>query len=342
MHEVTLLVGNTEYQGWTDIALTRSIDRVSAEFEVSHTDKWAATKKRRPIRNGERCECRIEGRTVVTGFVDRVRPYYNDTDHAITVGGRSHTADLADCSTVDKQYNGQTLAQIAQSICKPFGIGVHVETEVGAPFDRFSVESETAFGAIERAARQRGVLLIDNGSGELVLTRRGTRRIGADLQLGENIEECSGEISHRDRYSLYTVTGQAVSSDEYNGVQAATPTATVTDPAIQRYRPLRIDAEQQGAGASLKQRAEFERNIRAGRGTMIYYTVQGWYAKGAQLWEPNRLVRVKDDWTGIDRDMLIAECHYSLDDQGTRCEIGVTLPEAYDLIAIPEGDGGFL
>lgn len=342
MHDVALLVGGNEYRGWKSMGLSRSIDRISAEFEVTHTDKWPETQHRRPINNGERCEFRIDSRTVVTGYVDRVSPFYDRTGHEITVGGRSHTADLADCSTGDRQFIGQTLAQIAQAICQPFGIRVRVDTEVGPAFDRFSVESETAFGAIERAARQRGVLLVDNGSGELVLTRRGTRRIGVELKLGENVEECNAEISHEDRYSVYTVTGQTVSSDEFFGEQAATPRSQVTDPSIKRFRPLRIDAEQQGAGLSLQRRAEWERNVRAGRGTLIRYTVTGWYAQAGQLWEPNRLVRVNDDFLGIHRDMLIAECHYTLDDQGAHTEVVVTLPEAYDLIAIPERSEGAL
>jgi prophage tail gpP-like protein len=336
VHDVTLLVADQLYRGWEAISAYRSIDKVYAEFDLTHTDTWSGSAQRRPIKRGERCEYQIDGRTVVTGFVDTVSPFYTKQEHGIRVSGRSHTADLADCSTADRQYNGQTLAQIAQAICKPFGIRVRVETGVGDAFDRFSVESETAFGAIERAARQRGVLLASNAGGDLVLTRRASGSIGAELRLGDNILDGYAEISDRDRYSLYTVTGQSIGRDNWYGEQAATPKAAVTDPGIKRYRPRRIDAEHQGAGAALLTRAEWERNIRAGRGTRIEYTVQGWYASSRQLWEPNWLVRVVDAYLDLDRDLLITDCTYSLNESGTITRLGLTLPEAWDLIAIPE------
>jgi len=340
MHDVALHVDGQIYGGWESVTVSRSIEQVSGSFDISHTDKWADQRTPRPIKRGAVCRLSIDGVNVISGYVSEIVPTYNSDSHEISVSGDAKTVDLADCSAVDKQYNGQDLTQIATDICKPFGIKVTADTDVGEPFDRFEVESETAFDAIERAARQRGILLISDAQGDLVLTKRSTEKMPVTLELGKNIREASGLFSDRDRYSDYLVAGQTVGTDEFNGTQAATPKAAIKDAGIKRYRPLRIDAEQQGAGESLKKRAQWERNVRAGRGTRITYTVYGWYA-GSKLWEPNRLVRVQDPFFGIDGDLLVSGCTYVIDDQGVHCDIELTLPQAFDLLPIPEDGGSF-
>jgi len=340
--QVDLHVGGQIYGGWNEIEVFRSLEYVTGDYRLTHTERWADQPEARSILPGALCQLKADGQTLINGSVDESLPFYDSTEHQINVGGRDATADLVDCSAIDKQYNGQDLAQIAADIIKPFGIRLIVEADVGAPFDRFDVENETAFEAIERAARQRGVLLMADAHGNLVIGKRSTHLLSDGLELGVNVLSAAGQFSHLDRFSEYNVVGQTVGTDQFFGALAATPDAQSRDPAIKRYRPLTVVAEQQGAGQSLQQRADFERSIRAGRSTRITYAVQGWFMDNGKLWQPNNLVRVVDPFMGRDDKMLLISCRYTLGPTtGTRTDLEVTRPEAFDLIALPDGGAGY-
>ncbi len=102
-----------------------------------------------------------------------------------------------------------------------------------------------------------------------------------------------------------------------------------------RYRPLIVYAEQ-GDGATYADRAVWERNVRAGRSARLQYTVPGWEYKPGKIWLPNRMVPVKDDYIGVDAEMLIARCTYTLDDGGSRTTLELCRREAFDLINLPD------
>ena len=61
------------------------------------------------------------------------------------------------------------------------------------------------------------------------------------------------------------------------------------------------------------------------------YRVQGWRGAKDELWRPNTLVKVEDEWLGIERDLLIVSCTYKLSDNGTITELQLAPKEAYEL-----------
>jgi len=336
-----LRVAGTVYGGWKTVSATCSIEQVANGFELGVTERWPGQTASRPIRPGDACELLLDGETVVTGYVDDAKPAFGKQAHALTVQGRDATGDLVDCSAIHKsgQWINATLERIARDLCAPFGIKVKVEADVGAAFTSFNIEQgETVFDCLERAARQRAVLLIADGVGGLVLARAGTARAATALVEGESILEGNGQFDWKDRYSTITAKGQERSDDDFNGTAAAGPSATVRDAEITRHRPLIVLAEAHGAGASLRARVTWERNVRMGRGTRATVTVQGWRDGAGKLWRPNTLVPVHAPslWLA-DTELLIAACLYSLDDDGgTRTTLSLARREAFDVIA----DGG--
>ncbi|MNJ69299.1 phage late control protein GPD [compost metagenome] len=77
-------------------------------------------------------------------------------------------------------------------------------------------------------------------------------------------------------------------------------------------------------------RANWERGNRMGKALQATYTVQGWRQSNGALWRHNTVVRVIDPLIGFDRDMLIAEVTYSLNDQGTTTTLVVGPPEGFE------------
>ena len=48
------------------------------------------------------------------------------------------------------------------------------------------------------------------------------------------------------------------------------------------------------------------------------------------------MVSVRDDYIGVEMDLVIARCTYLLDDGGSRTNLELCLREAFDLINLPE------
>lgn len=333
---VELKVGGKLFGGWKGVRVQRGIEQVAGSFELFVTDRWNAgeTVQAFELKPGQACEVLVNGEIVITGYHDAVSRSYDKSAHQISVSGRDKTGDLVDCSAIYKtgQWTNKTIAQIGADLIAPFGIGLVAAADIGTALPVFAIqEGETVFEALERAARMKALLLVSDGRGNLVLTRAGNQRAGADLVEGSNILSANGEFSWKDRFSDYVIKGQRKGNDEDFGEVVAQQVESVTDSGINRYRPLVIMAEDQDGNATLRQRAEWERNVRAGRGTRATVTVQGWAANG-QLWQPNTLTRLRSPYLAADLDVLIVSVTYSLDDNGTTTTLELANPSAFDTI----------
>lgn len=335
MSKVELRVNGAFYGGWKTIRIERGIEQIAGTFELSVTDRWVEQSALRQINPGQSCQVMIDQAVVITGYVDTVAPQYDKQQHTITVSGRDKTGDLVDCSAIHKSgsWSGRRLDQIAADLCQPFGIKVLRATDMGGAVLVSAIEeSESVFEFLERAARMKAVLLVSDGLGNLVLTRAGSGAPVAMLTEGENILAAKGEFSWKDRHSRYIVKSQGIGDDEFNGALVAHQQAEIGDASITRYRPLIVLAEDQGTGATLGQRAQWERNVRMGRGSRATVTVQGWAHEG-NLWKPNTMVHLHSPMLYADADLLIASVAFMLDEQGMRSELQLVRREAFDLVA---------
>lgn len=339
MIDVTLQVGGSNYRGWKSIEVSIGMEQIAGSFRLTASDRWHGQDEAWPILPGEKCRVLIGSTPVITGYVDESNPEYDARSHGLNVSGRDATGDLVDCSAIYKsgQWTGATLLKIASDLCGPFGIPVKAEGSVGKPFAKFALQDcETVFEALERAARQRGILLLSDGNGSLILTRAGSAKIGTALVKGVNIERASGTFSHKERFSQYIVKGQAPGGDSFSDPKHhAQLKASAADAQVKRYRPLIVYAEQ-GDGTTYADRAVWERNVRAGRAARLQITVTGWEHTPGNIWLPNRMVSVQDDYIGVDMELIIARCTYLLDEGGSRTNLELCLREAFDLINLPD------
>lgn len=335
MHDGTieLRAGGHIFTHWTSIEASRGIEQISGTFDLRVTTDFIGARLL-PIRPGDACQARLGGELAFTGWVDTVEPDYTDTTHEIGVSGRDKTGDLVDCSAVHKsgQWINQKLEAIARDLLKSFSIKVIVETDTGKAFPTWNIqEGESVFECLERAARMRAVLLISDQQGNLVITRAGKTRAPVELVEGENILSASANWSWKERHSSYTVKGQGRRDDDDADEQVVHGQARVTDSVINRYRPLIVLAEDQGQTATLTDRANWEKSVRMGRGARGTVTVHGWHHANG-LWLPNTVVPVHSPLLALDADMLIVRCVYTLDARGTRTQLTISRPEAFDLV----------
>ncbi|MCK4125439.1 hypothetical protein HFK83_24110 [Ralstonia pseudosolanacearum] len=315
-NRLSLKVGGQVFSGWTSVRVRHSIEQIAGTFDISYTERWPGQTQGWVIPAGEYCEVRIGEHTVISGFVDKTAVSYDGNSHELRVTGRDRTGDLVDCSAPSKAFSGLTFKQLADELCKPFGITVYDETvdekkltvsqkkigkkgtkpqtkRVSAALPKAACQnSETVFRTLQRLARNEGVLLVSDAEGGLLLTRAGRAgRISVPLQLGSNILAAEFEHSQANLFSEITVKGQASTQDADGSAGKMenwlSPKHTVTrgggtgvktgNSQITRYRPLIVVAEAQADARRVKLRAEWEAGNREAKSRTYKATVQGWY-----------------------------------------------------------------
>jgi prophage tail gpP-like protein len=310
------------YTGWESISITRSMDALSGSFSLGLVKNFTDPKVK--IADGMKCRVEYEGHSLVTGCIDSVSSSYDARNRAISVTGRDVTADIIDCSAPIIQLKNQTLTQIIEKLIEPFGIEVVLEVSgIDQPFQSEAVNpGETIYEIIDRLARKRGVLMMSDGNGKLVITRTSEKKMPIGLELGKNILKAEKNSNSAQRFSSITVLGQSGWGSSQNGY-------TASDPSI-RHRPLIMTLDDNAVHGDCEQTAKWEMQTRKAKNLSINYTVLGFLC-GSDIWQPNRLVSVKDPEFEIDQDMLISAVQYTLDSEGMRSVLTVVPKEAYIL-----------
>lgn len=330
---VFLLVNGREWGGWTSVSISAGIDRLARDFNVTITRRWPGAGSSFPkIENGDRVEVKIGEDPVITGWVEATPVRYDSSNIAMSIVGRSLTADLIDCAAVPVQFKGLSLTAIAQELAKPFGVKV---IDLGVPTDKI-LESQAQHGekvidALHRALSQVQTLAYDDASGALVLGQIGADKAATALVLGENILACDSEQSVRDCFSDYLVTGQRPGNDkDFGRATLAAIKQTAKDPNVTRYRPTTIQETGAATTANCKARCDFEAALRAAKVEETTYTVQGWRQGSGELWRPNMRVIVFDPLLGFNNDeLIIAEVTFTLGEGGSTTELRVGPADAY-------------
>lgn len=337
---VILQIGSQRHQGWQEVRLRLSLEQIADSFDLTLTERWSDAGDVRPVKPGEACTVSIGEDLVVTGYVDEVLPNYDATSHTIVASGRSMAGDLVDCSGRDRRFVGKTLLQIVTALAEPFGIEVIDNINASRPFQEFVIEDgQPVSEAIERAAQIRGVRIVSDAQGRLVITHAEQRRITTPLELGGNILRGSGTFSDRDRFNTYIVEGQTPGGDFWFGDDAAGPSAQATDPRIRKPRTTLIICDTPADNADCSARAELEARMRWARGRGVTYTVKTWRHEQG-VWRPGDLVFVRDAYLGLNEQLLISDVQLVENNQGRAAELRVVPPAAFAPVPVPEETTG--
>lgn len=330
---VALRVNGLDYRGWKKVSISAGIERQSRDFKLDVTWRWPGQIDEIPIRQGDFCEVFIGADRVLTGWIFGTPVSYRAGEVTRSIQGRSLTADLVDCSAINKpgQWQQQSVQQIVAALAEPYQVKVLSQVGETDKLADHSIEpGETVFESIDRLLTLSRLLSTDDTRGQLVIIHPGSGGRAVDrLELGQNILEGSADLDFSGVFSDYKVTGQRSGTDSDHGKKASEVQAAVTDPRAARKRVLLIHESGQMTPELAEARANWERGNRMGKALTLNYKVQGWRQSNGALWLPNMVVRIVDPLIGIDRDMLISEIEYSLD-AGTIANITVAPPDAFD------------
>jgi prophage tail gpP-like protein len=377
---VTLSVEGASFRQWSRVDIVRDLREISGSFTLDFVDEGRAAQALpsliaippffRIVRPGMACSLAIDGEAVLTGWIDDVDVGWTDRRLTARIQGRDKTGDLVDCSPLPNgpaEFRNVDLLYIARQVCLPFGITARADVDVGLPFDRLGAYPyETGLAFLEKAARQRAVLLVSDGLGGLLLTRGGSSHGPAALTVPGNVQAAEYRASWRRRFSDVYVKGQTDAYGRRHGqAPAMTPASTpgtaaagdsateastvvmtghAIDPEITRYRPIVKMTRTQSGMSTVQEQADWWVRIARGLGEVPTYTVLDWRAGppdkatglGA-LWRPNQVVPVTDPYADIDKKMLIASVRYSESAQGLVTQLRLGGVTAFDRIkeAVP-------
>jgi len=355
MLDVRLEVNGRQYGGWKDVEITRGIEAIANSFKLTVSERWDGQSEPWPIVEEDACTVRLDGRVLLTGFVDS-RSHREDAGaHSLTIAGRDSAGALVDCSAeLSKwEFSQIPILELCKTLGAPFGIvftlqdglsdkaigtaprsatakalaggapssvgsaGKSSSLSIAKPNTKLTISpGDSAFEVIDRACRMVGVLPVSDGLGGIVLTRAGGARATTPLVRGNNILTAEATFDATKRYRRYVVNGQAQGTDDLFGASAAAVKSEATDANVRRSeRVLLVRPEGAVTLAFAKQRAAWEATVRAARSADVVITVQGWKQLDGSLWPINALVPVQDPAIGINGDMLITEAIFGVSEE---------------------------
>lgn len=340
--ELVLQIGAKEYSGWEKVSVSRSMEGLAGSFSLDLFQRGADAPLS-DLKGGEECKILIVGGPndvqLLDGYLDTVERSKSSGSSAVAVSGRDRAADLVDCAalTTSNSWTGASLLKICQDLAKPFDIFVEDLADAEGDFVNFGIQAnEACFETIERACRMRGVLPLSDRFGHLRLDHATTERVAqVPLILGENLEELSERVNTRDRFSKYIVKGQNSGGGALWGASTTQVKGTAEDKEVTRYRPLIIMAEGKATASSVKKRAAWEAQVRAGRSREYSAKVRGWIqttdrSSAWHPWEQNLLVDVQAaGWWSGSRRLLITGIEQSKDRGGTFTMLELKHPRTY-------------
>lgn len=344
--QLRLVVEGREFAGWQEITVDSSLEAIARSFRVAARARWPRELHAFRVRPGSAVEVYVGSDLAITGWIDKLEASFDSGSHTISVTGRSKTSDLVDCSAISDpgHWRARTVQQIAGDLAAPYGVAVVADVDTGEPIPRFALsDGETVGAALQRLAALRSLLVTDDASGRLRLTRAGSSRASVAIVVGQNALSGRSSVDVSGRFSEYRCKAQRAGGDtDFGSVLQTSQTADDTE-TLGRVRILELTAEGGEDAARAKQRAEWEAATRYGQSISASYDLRGWrQGVGGPLWAPNEIATVRDDLGGIRGDMLVVDVSLTVGSNGTRTALTLAPPEGFELLApmTPRRRGG--
>lgn len=352
---ITIVVDGEEYGGFLRASATMRLDALSNTFSFGATSRDRAPL---PFRGGEACRVLVDGEAVLTGYIELINVTAGavsngSASYSIEISGRDKTGDLLD-STIGSlnlvQGSAVTLKRLCELVIKHIGADIEVVDEANPkPFENLEDAEDpelgtSAFKWLEKYARKRQVLLTSDGEGRLVIARGTGEQVDAFVQnqkgdpnQANNVLEFSASYDQTGRYNVYLIASQLsmVSLASGGGASAsavAEQSGIATDEAIRTGRQLALISEVMSSSSSASVRAEWEKKVRAARGSVYSPRVLGHRDQQGNLWRINTLPRVRDDGAGISGRMLLNSATFDYDlERGSTTLLAFVREDAYSL-----------
>lgn len=340
------------YTNFKNAMCSISMENVCGQFSFASTPDENGSF---PIKIDDSVNVFADGIKVMTGYVEALDGSDDKESNDISLSGRGKLCDLVDSSLRDPiEFSGRvSLADIIAIVLADIGLDIDViEEDVTLPpepFEDWEIESpeigQSGFDFIEKLARKKQVLLASDKDGNLILTRASNIIFPAHLKKKKNgqdnnILSSSLTLDHSKVFNQIFIASQLNPINQEANVRPKDLVSIVSSPAvnskIRTSRQLVINSEESIDGFTANQRAIWEANIRRARSLSYIVIVQGHSVNG-QLWIPNIIISVDDDFRGVHGNMRIKAVTYLSNlEEGNTTRLELTYKDAYSLQAEQE------
>lgn len=334
--DLTITAAGMNISGWETMRLTRGIERIPSDFSVTMTERYPGELGGVFLNPGLPVEVKLGDDPVLTGYVDQFAPSFAPGMHSITLTGRSKCADLVDCSAEwpAGQISNSNALQVAEKLAKPYGIKVKALSDPGAIIPQYNLLlTSPAYEVIEEICRFAALLAYDDTDGNLVLSRAGSAQAASGFMEGKNVQTGAVSYTQHDRYQDYQmiIVDMDLSTDFGTGGNAL---VILNDQGVLRHRVKSIVADNsigRGVDGATKL-GGWQMRRRFGRSAQVRVTVDSWRDAAGKLWAPNTLAPIHlPSLHATDLLWLISEVTYFRDATGTRAEVILMPPEAFEI-----------
>lgn len=318
MSELILNINKVSYSGFESVHIRKSMLVICGGFAVSTDNFFQGGTSSQEIKMGHRVEIEINEERILSGWIDAMPIIFGRNFDRLEIRGRDNTCDLIDCcwDYAPNEWKNQSAKNLIKTFCAKFNIDVFIDasaqTEIENKLETFKAnEGITISELILKICRDVGVLPISTGDGYLTLTKVTTSDYTDDpIIVGANAE--GGELiqSNLDRYSSYKIKGSGIGTDNKQLSDFVECSGEFSDPIITRERPYLLFSENPSSSFLCRKRAVSEARVRAGLSRAVIYNVDSWVQSSGKPWMINKLVKVEDDFSGIEDTMLIAAIDY--------------------------------
>jgi prophage tail gpP-like protein len=326
---IRVIIDGISYTGWTSAVVQRSLNALSGSFEISLVDTQSGKDWR--FATQKKCDIYIDLYKIMTGYIDSVSISVSPDAHEVVIRGRDITSDLIDSACVlDKKGNlftqalrNKNIFEIAKKLCGPFTIVPRISTDTGKKFSAFAIiPGETVFEALDRAAKQRGVILTTDEDGSLLITKTGSSQTNDSLKYGVNVLDASGSYDFTNRFHFYRTDvgagsqlwGKVISS-KYEDREVARTARTMVVSST----------------SDDKKRAAMEALYRAAASQSFDVTTAGWVQTNNIPWECNQLVAVDIPPLYLRDTLLITGVAFNLSaDEGSKTILTLERKDSFD------------
>lgn len=292
--EVAVLIDGTRFRFWDRIRVIRALDTMDiVEFGAPwEVDVPGMKEAFRPFEYSD-IDISVGGIVLFTGTAVSVVPIQERTQRVMTVSGYSKPGVLQDCtapaSSFPIEFNDQGLREIAQTLCKPFGIGVDFQADQEDVFEQVALQAEEkVFDFLVKLAKQQDTIIASTSDGRLLFWKgvETGEPVARLIQGFSPLLSVTPFFSPQDYYSSITGIRDVLIGSE--GTQVTVPNSRL----LGVIRPITFSAGDV-TEAGLKKAVA----ARAGRmfGNMVSYTVtvDTWRDSSGALWEPNTIISVE-------------------------------------------------
>ena len=314
-----------------------SDDTFAGEFNITTS---IAPNNNSFLKLGDEVEIFLDGIQKHTGYLETVTDSESKDSHDITFVGRDSVSDLIDSSVPDnvKTLEGVSgYAELVQLCIDGLGLTdrIKVIDKVGATFGDANKLKSASTGQsvgdfLQDNARIVQVFLNNDGRGN-VLIRRPYGKLKTTLQLipnatNNNIKSSTLKIDWSKRYYKYVVYSNSSLASDDATINDINNKGEAFDTDIRKSKVFEKISEKPMTSEQCKRAADEEANIRRGRSFNYSCEVAGFSANG-ELWEPGRLVPVKDSERGVFGEFQTSTVSWNWSGSGEIVNIDITYPD---------------